>query len=204
MTGTEDPWVVRGTIAAIGAAVIALASLIAILFQISLAKKEIDLVQQDLENAKAVLDYAKEQSALVNEQMAELQRKPDIYVCFEDGRDLETASIRPGTLGNVMLYAINRGERTSNNLFVEVFVPMDILTGPVKVHGPRFTINGVTCVRIPLGARSSLWPSDVAEQWKNLQLDFAPGDHSIYWNAFDDFGRYPKNGRGKLLLMLRP
>jgi hypothetical protein len=135
--------VVRGIVAAIVAAVFAILSFVAILLQvkiasdqIKLARKQIDMTGEQIEIARrevtlveADLKYSQNQSVLVQQQMAGLQRKPNVHICFEDGRDLTTVSVRAGSAENVMFYAINRGERTSTNLFAELFVPMVLLVG---------------------------------------------------------------------------
>lgn len=208
MTGAEDPWIIGGTIAAGAAALIALASLIAILFQIRLARREIDLVQDDLNNSKKALGYAQEQSALVREQMAELQRRPKLAICFQDGRDLCTVERSVPGQSNVpiMFYIINRGERTSTNANAEVFVPLGLL--PVVNHSsPRFTINDEECVYFKMPVRGTVPPSDVPSVVVNLQitLNFQPGSHNLYWRLVDDFGRHPPNGNyQKLLVMMEP
>lgn len=204
MTGTEDPWVIGGTIAAGAAALIALASLIAILFQIALARREIDLVQADLNNSKAVLEYAKEQSVLVQQQTAELQRRPKLAICFQDGRDLCTLkSPVPGQSNvPVMFYIINRGERTSTNAHAELFVPLDLLP-VVNPSTSRFTIIDAQCVYFALQPLNHVWPSDVPGILRDSQimLNFQPGSHSVYWRLVDDFGRHPLNGGFQRLLV---
>jgi hypothetical protein len=205
MTGAEDPWVIRSTIAAVVAAVISFFSLIAILRQIHFAKKEIDLVRDDLENSKAVLKYADEQSRLVQQQMAEMRRRPNLAICFQDGRDLCILERPvPGQINvPIMFYIINRGERTSTNANAQVFVPLHLLP-VVNRDAPRFTINEMSCVYFELVVREHVWPSDVPSILQNSQitLNFQPGNHNLYWRLVDDFGRHPPNGNYQKLVVM--
>jgi hypothetical protein len=208
MTGTEDPWIIGGTIAAGAAAFIALASLIAILFQIRLARKEIDLVQYDLNNSKKALKYAQEQSTLVQAQMIALSQRPKLQVCGKDGGSV-TYSVGQSSIGNNMvpLYYQNVGTRTSKDAQFEIYVPWDLLSGSDRAKDQEYTVEDRAYRRYAWHTpdMSVIWPTHVALGEGNYRMALLanlPEQTEFLWRAYDDYGVHPDSGFGRVTVRM--
>jgi len=138
--------------------------------------------------------------------MGDLSRRPKLALCFSRGEDHCTIDVlreRSGSPVRLFFYIINRGERTSTNAYIELYVPLMLLNN-VNPSDARFTIDEMECIFFTFPPLERVWPSDVPQAVEGeVRLNFQPGNHYLYWRNVDDFGRHPiTGGFGKLLVKM--
>jgi len=202
---SADPYAVIGSVAGVIAAAYAFLSYRAIMQQIDLARRELHLVDQDLQ-------YSREQSKLVAQQLDEAQRKPKLLCSFDDKHNFYfLASTRDNITLNalpVIFYIYNIGTRTAVDPSLELLIPSVLGNARAvatigQMEYTRYTFISGLPSSLEDGLLSKIWPTGRAADSVEVRMTFKVGEHHIFWRAYDNFGTYPDDGSwGGLLVTI--
>lgn len=150
--------------------------------QIKLANREIDLVQQDLENNRRMVDEAT--------RHPDLRPTPDTFA--------SGAGVQPpfstGFAVELHVWVANLGERISRSVAAEWLIPRAALANEARY--PKRVVFGEEWCIIETGFRSDLyfWPNGVPEQGPGASCSLLPDiqETPILLRFYDDSGTYPR------------
>jgi hypothetical protein len=171
-TALDQVIAVLGTIAATIAAAYGALSYGAIQEQLKLARRELVVVEQ---------------------QIRESQRRPNLRVCFSDGKTNHILSAPSKRVITLRFSVMNNGTRTATNVRYEVYVPWS-LTGShygVKLIG---TSQYALFVFVRLSVWSTGYPTlEPGIVSSEIPVRLEPKMYKCLWRIYDDFGRYPED-----------
>jgi hypothetical protein len=183
-------WATRFSFVAV---VVSAFTLIGVLAQILLASSEIGLVKADVRQNKRMIDEA--------------LKHPELVLQYGGGGSAYHANAVSGQdrcAINLSWYEIvNIGERTAHNVYVELYVPLDIISDPGQhrsipikevehvVYAGYTPTNPVHPKRTPVRAYTGREHNPVLLMFTEQQ--------TLRWRIFDDYGIHPQ-GYGTLYL----
>ena len=167
---------------------VAIATLLAVGFQIFLAQKELHYVKQDLENNTA--------------QFKEFLRRPDLRATVTQHNTLppnDDSWIHSELTINVF----NHGGRLTRQFLCEVLVPTSALANPPQFVSPFVReVEHSDYMVYQLPSSDVVFPNRMPKEIPRCNFGLNPrvGEFIALWRIYDDAGNYPKDTWGQWTL----
>lgn len=192
MNGPE-PIAITGLRVAIAALIVAVITLLAVFYQIWLARQELDAVKTDLANNTA--------------QFEEFMRRPDLtaHVVVELASSATSQNYRSAEMRATVA---NVGRRTAHNYAIEILVPMTHWSGLGDNAAPRSISTTDDYMVLTLtGDGKPIYPN-ASPRKHTYVFHFSLGSSDspeILWRILDDYGTYPlEQAYGKVVVDVSP
>jgi hypothetical protein len=175
------------------AAWVAIATFLAVLYQIRVGREELSVVKQDLANNKKLIDDA--------------FQRPNLEVKFYEASLFDYSSAQTIHIW-VFAKIVNDGERPSNTLQCELLVPLSLLKDEGSADWIKRTVSDQDYVVLaletfPVGKKHEpLFPNAFPiEAWTSFKLRYPAevDDFVCLWRVYDEYARYPKEDYGQVV-----
>ncbi len=170
---------------------IAVLTLIAVAYQIFLARRSLGLIKRDLNNNRRMIDDALRIPRFRATQWSEFKYP-------SDRRDWINAM--------VVVSLANEGDKLTQALLFELLVPQDSAYNALRPGHPEGrTVNGVYYRVIGAQYNHILFPNDIAAEVNRFQFSIKPGVQTFtcLWRAYDIYGKYPQEEYGQWTFSVR-
>ncbi|MBV8638615.1 MAG: hypothetical protein JO322_11050 [Candidatus Eremiobacteraeota bacterium] len=187
----QDPIAHATATIATWALAIAVLTLIAVAYQIYVARRSLSAIKQDLYNNRRMIDDALRTPKFRATQWSEFKYP-------SDRRDWINAM--------VVVSLANEGDKLTPALLLELLVPQDSAYNALRPgHAEGRTVNGVYYRVIGAQYNHILFPNDIATEINRFQFSIKPGVQTFtcLWRAYDIYGRYPQEEYGQWTFSVR-
>ncbi len=170
---------------------IAVLTLIAVAYQIYVARRSLGLLKRDLNNNRRMIDDALRMPRFRATQWSEFKYP-------SDRRDWINAM--------VVVSLANEGDKLTPALLFEFLVPQDSAYNALRPGHPEGrTVNGVYYHVIAAQYNHILFPNDIAAEINRFQFSIKPGVQTFtcLWRAYDIYGKYPQDEYGQWTFSVR-
>ncbi len=171
---------------------IALATLVAVMCQILLARKELDVVREDLKNNRKMMDEAFRRPDL----QAAIAVFNKIYDPNESKQRVNGLEYPPFYTVNMQITVSNRGKRPTGGFMLELLTPLDKTI--YRTNSEARVIDGVKYVaNLNYNREFSMYPfGNTLSYMQAHRFRTDAGSVTVLWRLYDDFGQYPADGFG--------
>jgi hypothetical protein len=188
---SPDPSAHAAATIATWALAVAVVTLLAVAYQIYLARRALNTVNADLSNNRRMIDDALRKPKMRATQWSEF-RFPS------DRRDWINAM--------VVVSLANEGDRLTPALLLEFLVPQDSAYNALPPgHQEGRTVKGVYYRVITAQYQHVLFPNDISAEINRFQFSVKPGVQTFtcLWRAYDMYGKYPPDDYGQWTFAVR-
>ena len=186
-----DPLEVIAVRIALAALVIALITLIAVGYQIVLARKEVKLVQEDLENNRRMIEDALKKPKLKTEAWGEF-----------------TQSHNHSPISTIIVVQVrNNGDRICNGYTLELLVPVSAFPSRPSNDASHYRmIDEIEWYVRPENVNDTVYPNDVLQEAYQFRFPLKSGVTTLdcYWRIYDAYGKYPAEDYGRYRFDVNP
>lgn len=186
-----DPLAHTAVSLATWALLVAVATFVAVAYQIFIARKAMSMVKDDLGNNRRMIDDALRTPKFRATQWSEF-RYPS------DRRDWINAM--------VVVSLANEGDKLTPGLLFEMLVPQDSAYNALPPgHAEGRTVKGVYYRVLTVQFQHILFPNDILTEVNRFQFGIKPGvqNFTCLWRAYDMFGKYPQEDYGQWTFNVR-
>jgi hypothetical protein len=180
-----DPVAHTAVTIATWALVVAVATLLAVAYQIYLARRALRNVRESMINNRRMIDDALRTPKFRASQWSEF-RYPS------DRRDWINAMI--------VVSLANEGDKLTPAIMLELLVPQDAAYNAIPPGHPEGrTVKGVYYRVLSMQYQHVLFPNDISTEVNRFQFSIKPGIQTLtcLWRAYDIYGKYPQDDYGQ-------